>query len=76
MISEIFWSREFTYPDHTRFGTFKSGFMKHELKLFLEKLPIKFCRLNESIIQLKNRLNGLLKLHADLDNQLWPFSFL
>lgn len=43
MISEIFWSREFTYPDHTRFGTFKSGFMKHELKLFLEKLPIKFC---------------------------------
>ena len=34
--------------------------MKHELKLFLEKLPIKFCRLNESIIQLKNRLNGFL----------------
>ena len=76
MISEIFWSREFKHPVHTRFETFKSGFMKHKLKLFWEKLPIDFCRLNESIIQLKNRLNGLLKLHADLDNQLWPFSFL
>lgn len=50
--------------------------MKHELKLFFEKLPIDFSRLNESNIQLKNKLNCLLKLHADLDNQLWPYSFL